>query len=191
LTEPGHLRLDENLNINFFGLSITLLFQKRLPAFFVHRLVPHIAAYRQTSFSVADFAAEHAASGFALTSGFRYHAWLRAAPEIRNEVATDTRNERRAKPEAVLDAVPVAFCRTEETPKGRLYLSSFLVAPQYRGTGVASAFLADVLQGARARGYEEILLKVHEDNVAAQRLYLNAGFEIQQKWNKRYEMRMM
>jgi ribosomal protein S18 acetylase RimI-like enzyme len=170
-------------------MSITLLFQKRLPVSFVQRLIPHIAVYRQTSFSIADFDAEHAASGF------RYHAWLRAAPERRNEVAP----ERRAEPEtrndtrneATLDAEPVAFCRTEETLRGRLYLSSFLVAPQYRGTGVASAFLTDVLHGARARGFQEILLKVHEDNVAAQRLYLNAGFEIQQKWNKRYEMRMM
>jgi ribosomal protein S18 acetylase RimI-like enzyme len=160
-------------------MSITLLFQKRLPVSFVQRLIPHIAVYRQTSFSIADFDAEHAASW----SGFRYHAWLR------NEATPERRNEARNK--AVLDAEPVAFCRTEETPRGRLYLSSFLVAPQYRGTGVASAFLTDVLHGARARGFQEILLKVHEDNVAAQRLYLNAGFEIQQKWNKRYEMRMM
>ena len=180
-------------------MSITLLFQKRLPVSFVQRLIPHIAVYRQTSFSIAEFDAEHAASW----AGFRYHAWLRneAAPEIRNdtrnevtperrnEVALDAVPERRNK--ATLDAEPVAFCRTEETPRGRLYLSSFLVAPQYRGTGVASAFLTDVLHGARARGFQEILLKVHEDNVAAQRLYLNAGFEIQQKWNKRYEMRMM
>lgn len=158
-------------------MSITLLFQKRLPVSFVQRLVPHIAAYRQTPFSIADFDAEHASSW----AGFRYHAWLRAEPERR--AAPETRNEARAE--------PVAFCRTEETPRGRLYLSSFLVAPQHRGTGLASVFLADVLQGARARGYEEILLKVHEDNTAAQRLYLNAGFEIQQKWNKRYEMRMM
>jgi ribosomal protein S18 acetylase RimI-like enzyme len=148
-------------------MSITLLFQKRLPVSFVQRLIPHIAVYRQTSFSIADFDAEHAASW----AGFRYHAWTRAEPDTRAE--------------------PVAFCRTEETLRGRLYLSSFLVAPQHRGTGVAAAFLADVLHGARARGFQEILLKVHEDNAAAQRLYLNAGFEIQQKWNKRYEMRMM
>ena len=157
------MRLDlVSLNINFFGESIALLFQTRLPASLVQRLLPPIAAYRQTPFSIADFDAEHAASSY----GFRYHVY--------------TRNR-----------APVAFCRTEETPKGRLYLSSFLVTPPYRGTGVASAFLADVLRGARARGYEEILLKVHEDNVAAQRLYLHAGFEVQQKWNKRYEMRMM
>ena len=169
-------------------MSITLLFQKRLPVSFVQRLIPHIAVYRQTSFSIADFDAEHATS----SSGFRYHAWLRAAPERRAEperrAAPETRNDTRNE---AREAEPVAFCRTEETVRGRLYLSSFLVAPQHRGTGIASAFLADVLHGARARGYEEILLKVHEDNTAAQRLYLNAGFEIQQKWNKRYEMRMM
>jgi ribosomal protein S18 acetylase RimI-like enzyme len=171
-----------SLNINFFGESIALLFQTRLPVSLVQRLLPPIAAYRQTSFSIADFDAEHAAS----RPGFRYHVWTRN--DTRDGTRNDTRDGTR---DGTRDEGPVAFCRTEETPKGRLYLSSFLVAPPYRGTGVASAFLADVLRGARARGYEEILLKVHEDNVAAQRLYLHAGFEVQQKWNKRYEMRMM
>jgi ribosomal protein S18 acetylase RimI-like enzyme len=129
-----------------------LFFQ--LPHVLVHRLVPHIAAYRQSSFTIADFAAEHAAASF------RYHAWFSGSAE------------------------PVAFCRTEETLRGRLYLSSFIVAPQYRGTGVAKAFLNDVLRNTN----ERIELKVHEDNVAARRLYENAGFVVQQKWNKRYEM---
>jgi len=32
------------------------------------------------------------------------------------------------------------------------------------------------------------MLKVHEDNYAAQRLYVNAGFKVLNKFNKRYEM---
>jgi ribosomal protein S18 acetylase RimI-like enzyme len=36
--------------------------------------------------------------------------------------------------------------------------------------------------------YTKVLLKVHEDNEAAQRLYRKAGFISKQKWNKRYEM---
>jgi len=46
-------------------MSITLLFQKRLPVSFVQRLIPHIAVYRQTSFSIADFLTPIAAHSLA------------------------------------------------------------------------------------------------------------------------------
>ena len=80
----------------------------------------------------------------------------------------------------------VAFCKTEETRSRHLYLSSFIVAPEYRGTHVAQNFLQSVLHSAKP--YEKVLLKVHEDNPAAKRLYDKSGFVAQQKWNKRYEM---
>jgi ribosomal protein S18 acetylase RimI-like enzyme len=108
---------------------------------------------------VADFAAEQAAASF------RYHLWIPPRFHDRRD--------------------PLAFCRIEETLRGRLYLSSFIVLPQYRGTGVAAAFLNDILRTTRT----QIELKVHEDNVAARRLYEKAGFTVQQKLNKRYEMR--
>jgi len=83
----------------------------------------------------------------------------------------------------------VAFCRTDETQRrNALYLSSFVVAPAHRGTGVARPFLNEVLAGAKTRGFSRVLLKVHEDNPAAQRLYTTAGFKSTQKLNKRYEM---
>lgn len=85
-----------------------------------------------------------------------------------------------------------AFCRTDETnARTALYLSSFVVAPEYRGTGLARPFLTGVLADAKGRGHDRVLLKVHEDNVAAQRLYTGIGFQSQQKWNKRYEMERM
>ena len=82
-----------------------------------------------------------------------------------------------------------AFCRTDETRNGTaLYLSSFVVAPANRGTGVARPFLTGVLADAVHRGHDRVLLKVHEDNEAAQRLYAGVGFRSNQKLNKRYEM---
>ena len=83
-----------------------------------------------------------------------------------------------------------AYCRTDETRSGHLYLSSFWVAPDCRGTGTSAKFLTSVLADAKVRGYDRVLLKVHEDNVAAQRLYTGAGFVAQQKWNKRFEMEL-
>jgi len=72
-----------------------------------------------------------------------------------------------------------------------VYLSSFVVAPEYRGTGLARPFLIGVLADAKDRGHDRVLLKVHEDNVAAQRLYAGVGFRSHQKLNKRYEMERM
>ena len=36
--------------------------------------------------------------------------------------------------------------------------------------------------------YTKVLLKVHEDNMAARRLYKKIGFTQKQKLNNRYEM---
>jgi len=120
----------------------------------LYRIVPHISAYRKTTFTVRDWLCER-------TPTAKFHAWW-------------------------LDEQLQAYCRTDETRSGHLYLSSFLVTPAFRGLGVSTAFLDSVLRGAQ--GYERIMLKVHEDNYAAQRLYVNAGFKVKNKFNKRYEM---
>jgi ribosomal protein S18 acetylase RimI-like enzyme len=62
------------------------------------------------------------------------------------------------------------------------------VTPEYRGTGTSKAFLSSVIESAAVHGYETVLLKVHEDNPVAKRLYESAGFVTNQKWQKRYEM---
>ena len=122
----------------------------------LNRIVPHISAYRKTTFTVRDWLCER-------TPTAKFHAWW-------------------------LDKELQAYCRTDETRSGHLYLSSFLVTPAFRGLGVSATFLDSVLRGAYNQGYERILLKVHEDNYAAQRLYINAGFKVKNKFNKRYEM---
>jgi ribosomal protein S18 acetylase RimI-like enzyme len=62
------------------------------------------------------------------------------------------------------------------------------MAPEYRRTGLSTLFLQSVLQEANNRMYTKVLLKVHEDNRAAYRLYKKIGFSEKQKLNNRYEM---
>lgn len=83
----------------------------------------------------------------------------------------------------------IAFCKTEETIKtNALYISSFLIHPEYRGQGLGGTFLSNLLEQARRDQYSKVLLKVHEDNPIAKQLYESHGFQSKQKWNKRYEM---
>jgi len=128
-----------------------------LPESRIHRILPHIATYRQTSFTIQDWHSEHRPTA-------QYYSWWNLHGDLR------------------------AYCKTEETRTGRLYLSSFLVTPEYRGTGTSKAFLSSVLESAAVQGYETVLLKVHEDNPVAKRLYESVGFVTNQKWQKRYEM---
>ena len=128
-----------------------------LPESRIHRILPHIATYRQTSFTIQDWHSEHRPTA-------QYYSWWNPHGDLR------------------------AYCKTEETRTGRLYLSSFLVTPEYRGTGTSKAFLSSVLGFAAVQGYETVLLKVHEDNPVAKRLYESVGFVTNQKWQKRYEM---
>jgi len=79
----------------------------------------------------------------------------------------------------------LAFCKLEETVNKNLYLSSFLIHPEHRGKGVGGLFLSTLL---KQLPHSKLLLKVHEENTAAQRLYAAHGFQTKQKWNKRYEM---
>jgi ribosomal protein S18 acetylase RimI-like enzyme len=152
---------------NFFRLITDLQFQRCLSqAVSTHRLfpvlpslLPQIATYRQTPFTFQDLEAE------SKDPSMRYNWMLGPA----NTVA--------------------AFCKTEETARTKaLYISSFLIHPSYRGLGLGGHFLSNLLEQARQDQYTKVILKVHEDNQTAQRLYINHGFQTKQKWNKRYEM---
>lgn len=57
----------------------------------------------------------------------------------------------------------------------RLY--SLVVAPAWRGHGIARALLAHAEREAAARGCVAMRLEVRLDNVAAQRLYASTGYE--------------
>jgi GNAT superfamily N-acetyltransferase len=50
------------------------------------------------------------------------------------------------------------------------------VAPALRGTGVARDLVASVVEWARARGSERVILSVEGDNERAARLYERCGF---------------
>jgi ribosomal protein S18 acetylase RimI-like enzyme len=50
------------------------------------------------------------------------------------------------------------------------------VAPPWRGTGLAAALTARLIEEARANGLRLLTLSVTTGNEAARRLYLNAGF---------------
>ena len=122
-------------------------------------LLPQIATYRQTPFTLQDLEAE------SKDPSAQYNWMLGPA----NTVA--------------------AFCKTEETKKGNaIYISSFLIHPKYRGLGLGAQFLSNLLEQARQDQYTKVILKVHEDNQTAQRLYTKQGFKSIQKWNKRFEM---
>ena len=84
-----------------------------------------------------------------------------------------------------------AYCKTDTTISGKLYLSSFVIAPTARGMGISKSFLTSVLHTSHAHGYNDILLKVHQDNFIAHRLYTSVGFTTKQKFNNRYEMEIL
>ncbi|MFC7492315.1 MULTISPECIES: GNAT family N-acetyltransferase [unclassified Knoellia] len=57
------------------------------------------------------------------------------------------------------------------------YLAEFYVAPDHRGRGIGRAFLAEVLDHARARGAVYADLNTSEDDEAARHLYEDFGFD--------------
>ncbi|WP_245392616.1 GNAT family N-acetyltransferase [Salinicola halimionae] len=57
-------------------------------------------------------------------------------------------------------------------------LQSICVLPDERRHGLARGLLAWILRGASARGAERLLLELRESNLAARRLYEQAGFVI-------------
>lgn len=57
-----------------------------------------------------------------------------------------------------------------------LNLHDFVVAPSFRGRGIAAALLARLAETARERGCCKITLEVLENNHRARKLYAKAGF---------------
>jgi len=55
-------------------------------------------------------------------------------------------------------------------------LHDFVVAPAFRGRGIAAALLARLAETARERGCCKITLEVLENNHRARKLYAQAGF---------------
>ena len=69
-------------------------------------------------------------------------------------------------------------CRPDaDTAWGGHWLFALTVWARFRGFGVGEALTRQVVECARSRGAEELLLAVYEDNTRAIRLYLKLGFE--------------
>ena len=56
-------------------------------------------------------------------------------------------------------------------------VQTIAVAPEAEGAGIGSALLATLIDEAKSRGAEDVLLEVRADNPRAQRLYRWFGFE--------------
>lgn len=56
-------------------------------------------------------------------------------------------------------------------------VQTIAVAPDAEGSGIGSALLATLIDEAKLRGAEDVLLEVRDDNPRAQRLYRWFGFE--------------
>jgi [ribosomal protein S18]-alanine N-acetyltransferase len=56
-------------------------------------------------------------------------------------------------------------------------VQTIAVLPEHEGRGIGTALLTELLEEARRRGAEDVLLEVRADNPRAQQLYLRFGFE--------------
>ena len=77
---------------------------------------------------------------------------------------------------ARIDGVVVAraFFEAELYPFAEL--QNLYVAPEYRGKGVGTRIVADIVKRAAELGYLAIHIQTHLDNMTAQKLYLRHGF---------------
>lgn len=64
----------------------------------------------------------------------------------------------------------------EAAPDQIAVLHLFAVHPDFRGRGAALEMLAALFDRARARGFRAVHLDVAQGNLAAEKLYLKAGF---------------
>ena len=75
---------------------------------------------------------------------------------------------------------PVAVARLTpgRAPKEahKAVINGFFVRPEYRGSGVAGALMAALIEAARGR-YEQLVLEVVAENAGAVRLYRRFGFQ--------------
>jgi GNAT superfamily N-acetyltransferase len=80
---------------------------------------------------------------------------------------------------AFVDGVPAGqiACIQWRGPETVPMLIAMWVEEDFRGSGVADALVADVLEWARAKGFRQVELGVTEGNEAARKLYLRHGFE--------------
>ena len=77
---------------------------------------------------------------------------------------------------ALLDGVPQGFAIHQHHPSTWVmgddcYLEDLYVAPGFRGHGVGSALIEDLIEYARAHGYQRLYWLTEMDNTTARKLY--------------------
>ncbi len=81
----------------------------------------------------------------------------------------------------------VGVCKTETVGyTDAAYLSSFVIAEGYRNRGYSSIFLKMIMNSLKNMNYSRVVLRVKEENYAAQNCYIGNGFRTIEKRNGRY-----
>lgn len=83
------------------------------------------------------------------------------------------------------ESIPIGFYAFEYRDQD-LYIANIAVAKQWRRKGVASFALDCLAVKARRLDYDQIVLDVQEENLAAQLLYKSAGYRAVQICRKHY-----
>ena len=110
-------------------------------------------------------------------------------PIIEIEVASFNNPTTREWYERELERPEVCFIYVLKTPESpvaafcafwrvgdQAHINNLAVRPELRGRGLGSELLSAIIAEARRLGAETLSLEVRRSNVAAQRLYLRAGF---------------
>lgn len=58
-------------------------------------------------------------------------------------------------------------------------ITNIAVHPEYRGSGVGSKLLENLIETAKSKGISRMTLEVRKGNIAAQGLYLKYGFNVE------------
>jgi len=82
----------------------------------------------------------------------------------------------------------IAFYCNDPTQKAA-FITLVLLNDKFRGKGIASELLKDVLAVCDERGFQYCELEVEKDNFGAIRLYEKHGFSIYEKNDTKYRMR--
>lgn len=78
------------------------------------------------------------------------------------------------------DAVPIGWFAVNGllTDGKRAFLKMAVLLPSYQGKHIGRYVLKHILEHMKSKGYESVLLFTNQDNLAAQKCYVNCGFKI-------------
>src|SRR5207302_6969493 len=95
-------------------------------------------------------------------------AWADLSETIRDGVALIAERDGRA--------VGFVFCVLGDTGRQTAHVTDIYVRPEARGRGIGQALLAEIIEPARAAGFDHASLEVLLRNADARRLYERLGF---------------